>query len=51
MDSLDKNKTCKLVYFPKGWKPIGSKRVFKKKFDVDGSVERYNARLVVKGYS
>ena len=36
---------------PKGWKPVGSKWVVKKKFCADGSVERYKARLVAKGYS
>ena len=46
-----KNKTLDLVPFPKGQKPVGSKWVFKKKFYSDGSVERYKARLVVKGYS
>ena len=51
MVSLDKNKTWDLVPLPKGRKPVGSKWVFKKKFCSDGSVERYKARLVVKGYS
>ena len=49
MASLDKNKTWDLVPLPKGWKPVGSKWVFKKKFSADGSVERYKARLVARG--
>ena len=34
-----------------GRKPIGSKWVFKKKMNVEGKVEKYKARFVVKGYS
>jgi len=40
-----------LVAFADGQKPVGCKWVFKKKFGADGSVEKYKARLVVKGYS
>jgi hypothetical protein len=31
--------------------PIGSKWLFKLKFNVDGSIDKYKARLVAKGYS
>jgi hypothetical protein len=31
-------------------RPIGCKRVFKKKMDKDGNVHIYKARLVVKGF-
>jgi hypothetical protein len=31
--------------------PIGSKWLFKYKFNVDGSIDKYKARLVAKGYS
>ena len=34
-----------------GRKPIGSKRVFRKKANAKGKVEKYKARLVAKGYS
>ena len=50
MASLDKNKTWDLVPFPKGWKSIGRKQLFKNKLCSDGSVERYKARLVMKGF-
>jgi len=34
-----------------GRKPIGRKRVFKKRTNAEGKVEKYKARLVAKGYS
>ena len=49
MTSLDKKKNWDLLPLPKGHKPIGRKWVFNKKFCVDGSVERYKARLVISG--
>ena len=36
---------------PAGRQPVGSKWVFKVKFNADGWVERYKARIVAKGYS
>ena len=32
-------------------KPVGSKWIFKKKTKVDGSIERYKARLIAQGFS
>jgi hypothetical protein len=40
-----------LTTIPKEQKPIGVKRVFKAKKNAKGEIERYKARLVVKGYS
>jgi hypothetical protein len=40
-----------LVPLPKGRKPISCKWVFKIKHGVDGEVERYKARLVVRGFT
>lgn len=48
MASLKKNATWDLVSFPKGRKPIGCKWVFKKKISLDGSVEKYKARFLLK---
>jgi hypothetical protein len=51
MDSIMSNETWDVVERPYGCKPIGSKWVFKKKLRPDGTIERYKARLVIKGYS
>ena len=51
IESIMSNHTWELVDMPKGNKAIGCKWIFKKKLKIDGSVERYNARLVVKGFT
>jgi len=51
MDALFKAGTYELVDLPQGHKAFGVKWVFKLKFHVDGTAERYKARLVVKGYA
>ncbi|GJT29987.1 ribonuclease H-like domain, reverse transcriptase, RNA-dependent DNA polymerase [Tanacetum coccineum] len=50
LDSIVKNNTWKLVPLPKGVVPIGLKWLFKIKRNVDGSVMKYKAHLVAKGY-
>ncbi|GKD14267.1 gag-pol polyprotein [Tanacetum coccineum] len=50
-NALHKNKTWELVPLPGGRKPIGNKWVYKIKRNGDDQVERYRARLVVKGYA
>jgi hypothetical protein len=45
------NGTWKLVPRPAGKKVIGSKWVFKVKRNADGSIERYNSRVIAKGYN
>ena len=35
---------------PPGSKPLGYKWIFKKKMKADGSIDKYKARLVIKGY-
>ncbi|GKC09975.1 retrovirus-related pol polyprotein from transposon TNT 1-94 [Tanacetum coccineum] len=49
--ALHKNKTWELVPLLGGRKPIGNKWVYKIKRNGDDQVERYRARLVVKGYA
>ncbi|KAM2881066.1 hypothetical protein COP2_014191 [Malus domestica] len=51
LDALHQNHTWDLVPLPAGHKPIGSKWVFKKKYKSDGSLDRYKARVVAKGYT
>ena len=51
MDALEKSKTWALVPLPKGKKTVGCKWVFSNKHKADGSIERYNARLVAKGHT
>ncbi|GJU18155.1 retrovirus-related pol polyprotein from transposon TNT 1-94 [Tanacetum coccineum] len=48
IEALHKNKTWELVPLPGGRKPIGNKWI---KRNGDDQVERYCARLVVKGYA
>ncbi|OWY90374.1 hypothetical protein PHMEG_00041516 [Phytophthora megakarya] len=47
--SLLKNKTWTLVKLPAGKRALACKWVFKRKFNSDGTLERYKARLVVIG--
>ncbi|RVX08125.1 Retrovirus-related Pol polyprotein from transposon TNT 1-94 [Vitis vinifera] len=51
MNSMYMNGVWDLVELPHGCKPVGCKWVFKSKRDSSGKIERYKARLVVKGYS
>jgi hypothetical protein len=51
MESLHKNETWDLVEIPNGRRPIGNKWVFKKNLNAIGQVDKFKARLVVKGYS
>ncbi|KAH7864181.1 hypothetical protein Vadar_026696 [Vaccinium darrowii] len=42
--------TWELVDLPPGSKPLGYKWIFKRKMKADGSIDKYKARLVIKGY-
>ena len=50
IESILQNHTWKLVDLPLGCKPLGYKWIFKRKLKVDGFIDKYKARLVVKGY-
>eukprot|EP00253_Pinus_taeda_P024984 PITA_24984 len=51
MMALGKNGTWDLVELPKDRKTMGCKWVFKLKWGVDDTEDRYKARLVAKGFS
>ena len=50
IESIMQNHTWELVDLPPGSKPLGYKWIFKRKMKADGSIDKYKARLVVKGY-
>jgi hypothetical protein len=49
--SLVENKTWTLVDLPEGKKPLKCKWVFKRKLHSDGTIEKYKARVVAKGFA
>ena len=51
MDSLRKNGTWILESLPPNRKTISAKWIFKSKLNADGSLNRYKARLVARGFS
>ena len=50
IESILSNHTWELVDLPPGNKPLGSKWIFKRKMKDDGTIDKYKARLVVKGF-
>lgn len=50
LNALQANNTWSLVTLPPYKQPIGCKWVYKIRLKADGTVERYKARLVSKGY-
>ena len=51
MGSIMSNGTWEVVDRLYGCKPVGCKWVFKKKLRPDGTIEKYKAMLVAKGYT
>ena len=51
IDALEQNQTWDLIPKPRDVKPISCKWVYKIKRRPDGSIERYKARLVARGFS
>ncbi|GKB87161.1 zinc finger, CCHC-type containing protein [Tanacetum coccineum] len=50
MDSIMGNNTWVLADLPSGYKPLGCKWIFKRKLKVDGTIEKFKARLVIQGF-
>lgn len=50
-DSLQRNRTWKHVKLPEGRKLIDNRWVFKVKEKPNGEVERFKARLVIRGFT
>jgi len=50
LEALESNGTWTLTTLPPNKKALTSKWVYKIKFRRDGSIERYKARLVTRGF-
>ena len=50
IDSILYNHTWELVDLPLGSKPLGYKWIFKNKMKANGTIDKFKARLVIKGY-
>nr|GEV48932.1 zinc finger, CCHC-type [Tanacetum cinerariifolium] len=50
IDYILQNHTWELVDLPPGCKPQGYKWIFKKKMKADGTIDKYKASLVIKGF-
>ncbi|CAH9143716.1 unnamed protein product [Cuscuta epithymum] len=48
--AIEKNSTWELISLPTGKRPISVKWVFKTKYKPDGTVSKYKARLVARGF-
>lgn len=51
LQALDANRTWNIVKLPIGKKAVGSRWVYKIKYNNDGTIERYKARLVARGFT
>ncbi|XP_048442574.1 uncharacterized mitochondrial protein AtMg00820-like [Pyrus x bretschneideri] len=51
LNALQQNNTWTLVPLHAGYKPIGCKWVYRIKYQSDGTIDCYKARVVAKGYT
>ena len=50
MDSIMNNNTWELSDLPPGYKALRNRWIFKRKIKVDGTIDKYKARLVIQGF-
>ncbi|XP_070662223.1 uncharacterized mitochondrial protein AtMg00820-like [Malus domestica] len=51
LQALHDNRTWSVVKLLEGKKSVGSRWVYKTKFNSDGTIERHKARLVARGFT
>ncbi|CAM8944080.1 unnamed protein product [Rhodiola kirilowii] len=51
IDALEKNHTWTITDLPKGKTVVDSKWIFRIKLNSDGTIERYKARVVARGFT
>jgi len=51
IQAIEKNETWELTDLPEGQKTIGVKWIYKTKLNEKGEIDKFKARLVVKGYN
>ncbi|GJW59121.1 hypothetical protein Tco_0105852, partial [Tanacetum coccineum] len=51
MDSIMENNTFVLADLPPCYKPLSCKWIFKRKMNIDGTIEKFKARLVLKKFN
>lgn len=51
LNALESNNTCRIVDLPPNKRVVGCKWLYKVKYKADGTLDRYKARLVTKGYT
>ena len=51
IEALEVNNTWTLTQLPAGKSPIGCKWVYRIKYLPDGTIERYKAHLIAKGFT
>ena len=51
LDAMHNNNTWSMVKLPTSKQPSGYRWIYKVKYNLDGSVSRYKARLVAQGFT
>lgn len=51
LQALDENQTQSIVELPRGKRAVDIRQIYKTKFHLDDSIERYKARLVARSFT